>query len=68
MQKNDKVVREQQEKNLGEVNISISKTYSELYFTKKDTRTQLYMIRSHMRRLRGSELTLGEKVATIFRE
>ena len=61
-------VREQQEMNLEEVNNSISETSSEIEIYRKDTRTQLDMIRGLMKKFRGSELTLKEKVATIFCE
>ena len=51
-------VREQQEMNLEEVNNSISETSSEIEIYRKDTRTQLDMIRGLMKKFRGSELTL----------
>ena len=65
-QRVDKGVRNLEKKNLEEANNRISETSSELNFTRKDMKIQLYMIRSLMRRLRGSELTFREKVAAII--
>ena len=66
----DEGVRELQANSLEEINNSISELSSKIEIERKDMRTQLDMIRSLMRKLRGSELTHThtKKIAAIFRE